>query len=139
MNKINIDKCTVFSDEQKALLKKQWGNDVLSYVLENDPRASIVFNYKNDYAFILSTECFLDVDDCYYDPTNAIYNIIVNNNYDFQKVADMFLIEPYNRPDKLLENLMEKEFDKIFEFCEEYDICQLLYTKELSAWLRIKI
>ena len=51
----------------------------------------------------------------------------------------MFLIEPYNRPDKLLENLMEKEFDNIFEFCEEYDICQLIYTKELSAWLRIKI
>ena len=80
MERINIDKCAVFSDEQKALLKKQCGNDVLSYVLENDPRASIVFNYKYDYAFILSTECFLDVDDCFYDPTNAIYNIIVNNN-----------------------------------------------------------
>ena len=48
LERIDIDKSAVLNDKQKALLKKQWGNDILNYVLNNDPRADILFNAKDE-------------------------------------------------------------------------------------------
>ena len=130
LKRIDIDKSAVLNDKQKALLKKQWGNDILNYVLNNDPRADILFNAKDDYACIISSVCFDDVDYCYCDTSDIIYNTIIDNDYDFEKVAKMFMTEPDNDADCMWSYILNRDYDKIFYDFKDIDVESLLYTKE---------